>query len=74
MMRMVFEQDEEDDFLEFILTENDLLNIEGVKGVTKDYPSIIGKGRNMNVFIRKETDLKTFGAEHATDKRKASNA
>lgn len=70
-MRMVFERDEDDDFLEFILTENDLLDIGGIKGVTKDYPSIMNKSRNMNVFIRKESDMKTFGAEHAADKRKA---
>jgi len=69
-MRMVFEQVDEDDFLEFILTENDLLNIEGITGVTRNYPSILGGKRNLNVFIRKETDLKTFGAEHAIDKRK----
>lgn len=73
-MRMIFERDDEDDFLEFILTENDLLDIDEVKGVTKNYPSIINKNRNMNIFIRKETDMKTFGAEHAADKRKASQA
>lgn len=71
-MRMIFEQDDEDDFLEFILTENDLLNIESIKGANRDYPSILDKNRTMNVFIRKETNIKKYGEEHATGKGKRS--
>lgn len=53
-MRMIFEQDAEEDMLELVLSESDMDKINSMRGATKDFTSLLGNGRSLNVFIRKE--------------------
>ncbi len=60
-MRVIFEEVDQEDFFEIILRPKE---IDGIwkKGIVKDFPKGMYGKRNLNVFIRQETDL-----EHLTD-------
>lgn len=50
-MRMIFEQVDNEDFFEIILTEDDYDRIMG-HGIIRDFPLGLFGDRNLNVFIR----------------------
>lgn len=55
-MRMIFEEDiENEDFLEIILREEELEKI-GQKGLVNFFPKGLSESRELNVFIRKERE------------------
>ena len=53
-MKVIFEKDEDEDFLEIILTEEDLRYINLHDALDVDIPSGIKKSRNLNVCVRKK--------------------
>lgn len=53
-MRMIFEFDGQEDFLELILTDSDIKQLETEPGIMLDYPYGLHGFRNLNIFLRKE--------------------
>jgi len=56
-MKVIFEKDEDEDFLEVILTEEDLRDINLHDALDVDIPSGIKKSRNLNICVRKKDAL-----------------
>ena len=52
-MRVIFESDEEEDFLELVLNENDLDRLKDHQGIQKNCLDIFKGKRNLNLFIRR---------------------
>jgi len=52
-MKLIYEHDSEEDFIELHLTEKELKDILKGIPVTKDYPAAINERRNLNIFVRR---------------------
>ncbi len=50
---MIYEKVEDEDFIEIILHPNDIPKIEA-KGVVKNFPDMINKNTNLNLYVRLE--------------------
>jgi hypothetical protein len=52
-MKMLYEHDSEEDFIEIHLTEKELKDILKDKPITKDFPAALNERRSLNIFIRR---------------------
>ena len=55
-MRMIFEQDDDEDFFEVVLSHDDLDKLRREGNVHMDFAHGLFGTRNLNLFIRKETN------------------
>lgn len=55
-MRMIYERVEGEDFIEFVLTEDQCELLKEL-GVVMDFPEGLFRNRNLNVFIRTEKEI-----------------
>jgi hypothetical protein len=53
-MRVILERDENEDILEFILSESDIAAINESRGTTREFFGILLEDRKLNILIRKE--------------------
>ena len=51
-MKIIFEKETDEDFLEIILTETEARDIICHDVIAKDFPSVIKKKRNLNICVR----------------------
>jgi hypothetical protein len=54
-MRVIFENDGEEDFFEIILTKEEIDDLNNHSGVLMDFPKGLYGTCNLNVFVRHET-------------------
>lgn len=52
-MRLIYEHDQEEDFVEIHLTEKELKDILKGDPVAKDFPAALHERRNTNIYIRR---------------------
>ncbi len=53
-MKLIYEHDSEEDFIEILLTEKEIKDILKNTLVSKDFPTGIDKRRSTNILIRRE--------------------
>lgn len=56
-MKIIFEQDSEDNYIELILEEGEIHNLLDWEGVGKEFPEILLSRRKLNIFVRRETEI-----------------
>lgn len=60
-MKFLFEQDDEEDFVEIHLTEKELTDMLKGNPVVRDFPQAICKNRNTNVYLRRGANAVSQG-------------
>jgi hypothetical protein len=61
-MRVIFEECENEDFFEIILRPKEIVGL-WKKGIVADFPGGMYGKRNLNVFVRQETDQRRLNEE-----------
>lgn len=62
-MRVVFERDDEEDFIELILSDEEIEELKSYHGIARDVYEALGPERNLSVFIRRGS---TYAAKKYT--------